>query len=79
MSSVMGFEPRFRKVNLMSDEPEMRELQQIIARRALATGYLGTQADSIPIAVFEQVMEASIAEFNARVMARNALSSTRKQ
>jgi len=63
----------------MSDEPEMRELQQIIACRALATGYLGTQADSIPIAVFEQVMDASIAEYNALLDARAGLYLAGKQ
>jgi len=77
MNSLVGGEPRFRAVNLMSDE--MREIREIIKRQVWAAGHVGTRAVPIPAEKHEQILEASIAEYNARVMARNALSSTSKQ
>jgi len=79
MNSVMGVEPRFRAVNLMSDAPEMRELRGMIERRVRASGYTGTEDDPVPIAVYTQVVEASIAEYNALLDARDGLYLAGKQ
>jgi len=79
MNSLVGVEPRFRMVNLMADEPEMRELRAMVERRLRASGYAGTREDPVPIAVVEQAMDAAVAEFNALVGARAGLSSARVQ
>jgi len=79
MNSVMGVEPRFRAVNLMSDEPEMRELRGMIERRLRTTGYTGSYEDPVPIEVYTQAVDASIAEYNALLDARAGLYLTGKQ